>query len=212
MKKTLAFCALMGCALLARASGMEALENFVKNVKTGRAEFTQVVTQPSREGQAPKTKTSGGTFEFARPNHFRFAYRKPFEQVIVADGTTLWLHDVDLKQVTSRKQAQVLAQTPAAVIAAAPNLDALRKDFTLENAPDKDGLQWVVATPKSKEGQVHQVRVGFKGNELAALDITDSFGQRSVLTFTRAEQNVTLPADTFRFTPPPGAEVTRQGA
>jgi len=197
-------------ALAAQASGLDSLENFIRSAKTGRAEFTQVVTGPAREGQGARSKTSSGTFEFARPNRFRFDYKKPFEQTIVADGQTLWLYDVDLNQVTARKQSQVLGSTPAALIAAAPDLGALRKDFDLEAAGEKDGLQWVQATPKVKEGQLHSVKVGFRGNELAALEILDSFGQRSVLTFTKMEINAALSPELFRFKPPQGADVVRQ--
>jgi outer membrane lipoprotein carrier protein len=107
-----------------------------------------------------------------------------------------------------------LGSTPAALIAAAPDLRALQADFTLADAPDADGLQWVVATPKSKDGQLQAVRVGFRPGEkssgLAALEIIDSFGQRSVLSFSKVEVNPSLPADTFRFTPPKGADVIRQ--
>ena len=102
--------------------GMDSLEYFVRNTRSGRADFTQVVTAPAREGQAAKSKTSSGTFEFSRPNRFKFFYHKPFEQTIVADGQTLWLHDVDLNQVTARKLSQVMGGTPAALIAAAPEL------------------------------------------------------------------------------------------
>ena len=209
MKKLLlAICAAF--AFAAHASGLDALENFVKNAKSGRAEFTQVVTGPAREGQAARTKTSSGTFEFSRPNRFRFNYKKPFEQVIVADGQTLWLHDVDLNQVTSRKQSKVLGSTPAALIASAPDLAALRKDFNLEAAGEKDGVQWVQATPKVKEGQLHSMRVGFRGNDLAALEIMDSFGQRSMLSFTKMDLNASVPPETFNFKPPPNTDVSRQ--
>lgn len=214
MKKYLAMMLVAACAHPAWADGLDSLEAFVKTVSSGRAEFTQVVTAPARDGQAARSKTSTGTFEFSRPNRFRFIYKKPFEQSIVADGQTLWLHDVDLNQVSSRKQSSVLGSTPAALIAAAPDLRALQADFTLAAAPDADGLQWVVATPKSKEGQLQSVRVGFRPGEkssgLAALEITDSFGQRSVLSFSKVEVNPSLPADTFRFTPPKGADVIRQ--
>jgi outer membrane lipoprotein carrier protein len=210
MKKTLfAFALLLG-SLSAWAAGLDALENFVKTARTGKADFTQVVTSPAKEGQAARSKTSSGTFEFARPNRFRFVYRKPFEQTIVADGQTLWIHDVDLNQVTSRKQAQVLNSTPAALIAAAPDLASLRKDFNLEAAPDKDGMQWVQATPKTKDGQLNAVKIGFKGNDLVALEILDSFGQRSMLTFTRMELNVAVAPDAFVFKPPQGADVVKQ--
>src|SRR6185369_5160075 len=210
MKQILAVLALFTWAVAAHASGLDSLENFVKSARSGRAEFTQVVTGPAKEGQGARSKTSTGTFEFARPNRFRFDYKKPFEQVIVADGQTLWLYDVDLNQVTARKQSQVLASTPAALIAAAPDLGALRKDFDLEAAGEKDGLQWVQATPRVKEGQLHSVKVGFRGNDLAKLEILDSFGQRSMLTFTKMELNVAVPRDRFQFKPPQGADVVRQ--
>jgi len=191
------------------AGGLESLESFVKTAKTGRADFTQVVTAPAKEGQAPRVKTSTGTFVFSRPGRFKFVYKKPFEQSIVADGQTLWLFDVDLNQVTARKQSQVLGSTPAALIAAAPDLKSLQTDFTLADAPDKDGLQWVVATPKAKDGQLQSVRVGFKAATLNALEILDSFGQRSLLTFAQFEMNPVLNAAAFQFKPPPGADVIR---
>ena len=215
MKKSgFAIVLVAACAGPVWAGGLESLELFVSTVKTGRAEFTQVVSAPPKEGQSPRVKTSSGTFEFSRPNRFKFIYLKPFAQSIVADGQTLWLFDVDLNQATARKQSQVLGSTPAALIAAAPDLKALQADFTLTDAPDKDGLQWVAATPKSKEGQLDTVRVGFratgKNAELAALEILDSFGQRSLLTFSKVEVNPALGPDSFQFKPPAGTDVIRQ--
>ena len=196
------------------ASGLNALEDFIKSTKSGRASFSQVVTSPAKDGQTAKTKTSSGSFEFLRPNRFKFIYKKPFEQSIVADGQTLWLHDVDLNQVTSRKLSQVLNGTPAAVIAAAADLKGLEADFTLTPLPEKAGLQWVQATPKTKEGQLQSISVGFrptdKGSELAMLEILDSFGQKSVMTFSQFEVNAPLNATGFQFKPPAGADVIRQ--
>ena len=96
------------------------------------------------------------------------------------------------------------------MIAAAPDLKALQADFALADAPDKDGLQWVQGTPKSKDSQLQQVRVGFKQEQLAVLEILDSFGQRSVLSFTGFQSNATLDAAAFQFKPPAGADVVRQ--
>ena len=195
------------------AAALKDLENFVKNTKSGRAAFTQVVTSPAKEGQVPKVKTSAGTFEFLRPNRFKFLYKKPFEQTIVSDGQTLWLHDLDLNQVTARKLVQVLNGTPAAVIAAAADLKGLQADFTLTALPEKSGLQWVQAVPKTKEGQLQSITVGLKttdkGSELAALEILDSFGQRSVMTFSQVEVNPALAATSFQFKPPAGADVSK---
>lgn len=210
LTRIFAFLVLAALTLPVRADGLARLQDFIRNARSGRAEFTQVVTSPPKEGQTARRKTSSGTFEFERPGRFRFVYRKPFEQTLVADGRTLWMYDPDLNQVTARDQAKVLGSTPAALIAAAPSLAALEKDFELRNAPAADGLEWVAATPKTRDGQLQSVKVGFDGDTLAALEILDSFGQRSLLTFSRFELNPRLGADTFRFTPPAGADVLRQ--
>ena len=197
-------------ALSASAAGLESLETFIKTARSGRADFVQVVTAPAKDAEAPRSKTSSGSFEFSRPNRFKFVYKKPFEQSIVADGQTLWLYDVDLNQVTARKQSQVLASTPAALIASAPELRALQTDFALIDAPAKDGIEWVLATPRARDSALQSIRVGLRGGELAVLEILDSFGQRSVLTFTRFELNPVLPVKAFEFRAPAGADVIRQ--
>jgi outer membrane lipoprotein carrier protein len=197
-------------AVSAGATGIKDLENFVKTVQSGRADFTQVVTSPAKDGQAARSKTSSGTFEFSRPDRFRFVYKKPFAQTLVADGQTLWLFDADLNQVTARKQAAVLGNTPAALIASAPDMTALQAGFVLSADPDRDGFQWVLATPKATDSSLQSVRVGFKGAELAVLEILDSFGQRSVLSFSAFQSNLNLDPASFRFKPPSGADVIRQ--
>ena len=198
----------------AQASGLESLESFIKTVKSGRASFVQTATSPAKAGQAARVKTSSGTFEFIRPNRFRFLYQKPFEQSIVADGQTVWLFDVDLNQVTARKQAQVMGSTPIALIASAPDVRALQAEFLIAEIPSSDksneGLQWVVATPRSKDNALRSVRIGFKGNALAVLEMEDSFGQQSVLRFSGFEVNAGVDAALFAFKPPAGADVIRQ--
>jgi outer membrane lipoprotein carrier protein len=204
------------CAINTWADGLNSLESFLKSTKSGRADFTQTVTSPARDGQAPRVKNSTGTFEFARPNRFKFVYKKPFEQVLVADGQTLWMHDIDLNQVTANKQANILASTPAAIIASSPDLKSLEQHFSLKAAPllpgDAEGISWVLATPKAKEGSLQTIRVGFKTatGELASLDIVDTFGQRSQLKFQKFEVNPVLAGDVFVFKPPAGADVIKQ--
>lgn len=202
-----------GIATSAQADGLQSLSRFVESTQGGKASFNQVVTSPPKDGQAARQRSSSGTFEFLRPNRFRFDYTKPFEQKIVADGQTLWLHDIDLNQVTARPLEQVLSGTPAAVIASARNLDGLRQNFELRAiaapAGAAAGTEWVDATPKGNDGQIQNIKVGFAGEQLAALDILDSFGQRSLITFTNLQTQQLPAAGDFAFKPPQGADVVR---
>ncbi len=210
MKKAIATIFIAVCASAASAGGLKSLETFMQETGSATADFTQTVTSPAKTGETARTKTSSGTFAFERPGHFRFEYLKPFAQTIVADGKTLWLYDADLNQVTERAQSQALGSTPAALLASAPNLDALRKDFKLESQAASEGLEWVLATPKDTDGQLKSVRVGFEDAQLAALDIVDGFGQRSVIRFTKLQPNAALPAGSFVFKAPVGADVLKQ--
>jgi outer membrane lipoprotein carrier protein len=202
MKRTLFGLTLVCAALAARADAVDTLRDFVRDVKSGRSAFSQTVT--STDGA--RKKTSSGQFEFLRPGRFRFNYTKPFEQLIVADGVKVWIFDADLNQASSRKLAQALGATPAALLTGA----SLDTDFVLTPQPAKDGLDWALATPKAKDGPFQSMRVGFKGRELSAVEIVDSFGQRSLLQFSRFEANVALDAERFRYTPPAGADVIEQ--
>ena len=210
MKNFLIACSLSVASLGASADGLQDLEKFLREVSSGKAGFTQVVTSPKRATDTvARSKTSTGTFEFLRPNRFRFEYTKPFEQTIVADGQMLWLYDVDLNQVTARSQKEVLGSTPAALIAAGTDLKGLSDAFDLKPGVAKDGLEWLEAKPKDRNGQLQMVRVGFKQGQLSVLDIEDSLGQRSVLTFNNWQSNAPLKAADFKFEPPAGASVMR---
>ncbi|WP_088284518.1 outer membrane lipoprotein chaperone LolA [Ideonella sp. A 288] len=192
--------ALTGVA--AHADSVDTLREFSRDVRTARADFTQTVTSPD----GAKKKVSSGTFEFARPNRFRFAYRKPFEQLIVSDGKKVWLHDPDLNQVSIRAFDQALGATPAALLSGG----GLERDFELSVLPARDGLDWVKAVPRTKGGGVETLQIGFKGRQLAALEIVDAFGQRSLMQFAELATNFAAVDATYRFVPPAGADVVEQ--
>jgi outer membrane lipoprotein carrier protein len=212
MRLAIAIIFIAAYAVSARAGGLESLEAFVKTRQVGRAEFTQVVTAPPRDGQAARSKTSSGSFEFLRPNRFRFVYRKPFEQTIVADGQTLWLHDVDLNQVTARKQAQVLGSTPAALIAAAPRPgSACGGTFNLQDAPDRDGLQWVEATPRQRDTSLRKTCGGLQAAPIwRCWTFWTALASARCLPSPNLQTNATLSPELFQFKPPAGADVIRQ--
>jgi len=200
--KTWIAAAALAFAGAVQADAVDTLREFGRDVKSGRAAFTQTVTSPD----GARKKLSSGSFEFARPNRFRFVYTKPFEQTLVADGQKVWIHDPDLNQVSSRPIAKALGSTPAALLAGG----SLETDFTLSAQPSSGGLDWALATPKAKDGAFQSMRVGFRGKELAAVEVVDSFGQRSLLQFSGFAGNVALPPEAFRFVVPKGADVIEE--
>ncbi|MDL5034126.1 outer membrane lipoprotein chaperone LolA [Pelomonas sp. APW6] len=201
-RRLLCAAALMLGSGLAQADAVQSLKDFVREVKSGRASFSQTVTAPDGK----RKKTSSGTFEFQRPNLFRFQYQKPFEQLIVGDGQKVWTFDADLNQASSRRIGQALAGTPAALLAGGN----IEKDFELKAQPAEGGLEWVLALPRQAEGNIQQLRVGFKGRELAALEVLDAFGQRSLMQLSQLQTNVAIGADRFRFEVPKGVDLLEQ--
>src|SRR5262249_42586001 len=147
---------------------------------------------------------ASGTFAFARPGKFRWNYQKPHAQLLVADGTKLWIHDPDLNQVSVKRIDQAISSTPAALLAGKDDITAL---FTLRDGGSAEGLAWVEATPKAQDTGFEHVRLGLNGKTLAAMELRDSLGGRTVLHFSDLKPNAQVAADTFRFTPPKGADV-----
>jgi outer membrane lipoprotein carrier protein len=191
-----------GSAQLARADAVDALRAFGRDVHSASADFTQTVIAPD----GGRRKESHGHFSFERPDRFRFEYDKPYVQTLVSDGKRLWIHDPDLNQVTVRSVDKALDATPIALLSGA----AIDKAFELKTMPASDGLQWVAALPRSAEGSIKQVRVGFEGAALVAMEITDAFGQRSTLRFSKLATNQKPDSAAFRFTPPAGVDLIEQ--
>jgi outer membrane lipoprotein carrier protein len=200
--KRLLFAAALACAAAAHADATDSLRDFVHDVKSGRASFTQTVTSPD----GARRKQSSGSFEFVRPNRFRFAYTKPFEQLIVADGSKVWIYDTELNQASSRDLSRAIGATPAALLAGS----SLEQDFTLAAQPGQGGLEWALATPKARDGPFQSMRVGFRGRQLAAVEIVDAFGQRSLLEFGSFAVNAAIAPEDFHFVVPPGADLIEQ--
>ena len=211
-------CSFMASALV-HADALETLALFLKSTPKVSTHFVQTVTTPKKPGAdkdaAPKVKISKGSFEFIRPDRFRFDYTTPYPQTIVADGHTLWIYDIDLAQITSKSESEALANTPASLIARSNDISELSKAFVLEPQSNADGLEWVKATPRVSDGPIQFIRLGLKANsigvQLSRLEMLDAFNQSSTLTFDDFQINPSaLSAQRFVFKPPPGVEVIKQ--
>jgi chaperone LolA len=184
----------------AHAGGLERLKAFIANARTAEAEFSQTVADKS--GRI--AQQASGRMAFSRPGKFRWDYDKPYQQVIVGDGVRLWLYDVDLEQVTVKPLGDVIAGTPAALLAGD---NAIEKYFILKDAGQGGGLEWLEATPKNRDTSFERIRMGFQGDVLAQMELFDFFGQRTTLKLTHFVRNPIIAPSRFTFSPPKGADV-----
>jgi outer membrane lipoprotein carrier protein len=190
----------LAAAAAVEASGLEQLQAFVGSARTGKAAFVQRVVG---KGQSA-FKESTGTFTFQRPGKFRWAYEKPYEQLIVGDGAKLWIYDRDLNQVIVRKLDLALGSSPAALLAGD---NALERNFVVSDGGSGGGLELIEARPKAADSGFERVRIGFKDNLPRVMELTDTFGNVTTLVFAVFERNQPLDAAQFRFVAPPGADI-----
>ncbi|RXZ44183.1 outer membrane lipoprotein chaperone LolA [Crenobacter cavernae] len=197
MKKALITLAL-ALPVSAHAAAVAQLKAFIASTKTLSADFTQTVTGGGRQ------ETASGTLEIARPGKFRWSYGKPYQQLIVGDGKTLWLYDQELAQVTKKSLDAALGSSPAALLA---GNNAIERDYTLRETGKQGGLEWLAASPKNKDSGFAAIKMGFAAKQLKQMELTDSFGNVTRIAFSRLKKNPAIPAGHFRFTPPAGVDV-----
>ena len=198
----------VGIALLflisafAGATALDQLKSFSTNARSAKGEFSQGQVKGGDKGRI--TNVASGTFIFSRPGKFIWTYQKPYVQVLQADGTNLYIYDKDLNQVTVKKLGNALGSSPAAILFGSNDLE---KSFSLRNAGSHAGYEWVEAIPKTKDTPFEKINIGMKNGMPEAMELYDSLGQLSLIKFTRFTKNPPVPASTFKFVTPKGADV-----
>ena len=190
--------------VLVHATAVDQLKNFSTNTRSAKGEFSQA--QVKSGDKVRFTNAASGTFLFSRPGKFIWTYRKPYEQVLQADGNELYIYDKDLNQVTVKKLGDALGSSPAALLFGSNNLE---KNFTLKNSGARNGYEWVEVIPKTKDTPFEKINIGMKNGVPEAMELYDSLGQLSLIKFTTFIKNPPVNTNTFRFVVPKGADVFR---
>ena len=200
MKRLLILLVAMCLAASAHAGAIDKLHHFLVTTKTLRADFAQIVV--AKNGKRPQQ--SVGVMMISRPGKFRWQIDKPYSQLLVGDGEKIWIYDPDLRQVTVKKMDAALGSTPAALLVGG---NSLEKNFNLRELGEREGMEWLEATPKSPDSGFEKLHLGFSGDDLKAMELFDNFGQTTSLAFANVQRNPSLPAANFRFVAPAGADV-----
>ena len=203
MKHSLRFLAL-GAALVtstAFAGARDELKSFTTGLKGLDGQFTQQV----HDGNGKLKETSSGQVSLSAPRLFRWEYTKPYPQLIVADGSKVWIYDPDLQQVTVREQGAEEQNTPLSALIDPGKLD---QQFNVKEAGTADGLQWLALTPKNGgEASFESARLGFGKEGLARMEVKDAVGQRTTLSFSGWKRNPACASGTFKYAPGKGVDV-----
>jgi len=185
---------------LAEDDGQQQLQHFFGDLHSFSADFSQTV----RNTTGKILQQSTGTMALQRPLKFRWAYRSPYEQLIITNGNRLWIYDRDLEQLTIKALNNSIGSTPAALLS---NDQPLEKTFHIRGDGQRSNLSWVRLTPKKPDTGFELIRLGFVRNTLSVMVLTDSFGQTSTIRFSHLQKNIKLDHKQFIFSPPPGVDV-----
>lgn len=204
MIRTLCY-ALLATALLAgaaQAGARDELKAFTTGLKGLQGQFVQKVYDP----RGRLKETSSGTVALSAPRLFRWQYAKPFEQLIVADGRKVWVYDPDLSQVTVRAQGNEERNSPLTALIDPGKLDKMYD--VSQDATASNGMEWLTLTPKvGAQASFEVARLGFSGNALARMEVTDAVGQKTEIVFSGLQRNPAFAAGTFAYSPARGVDV-----
>jgi chaperone LolA len=190
----------LAISALARGQANDTLDAFLEQVQSLSAEFTQELWSADQE----LIEASEGTLELARPNRFVWHYRKPTEQRIVADGTRLWMYDVDLEQVTVTALDELDQANPAMLLGGDREV---RDSFDIVETFALDGRDWVRLAPKGGGTEFASIAIAFREGRPEELEFVDGLDQTTRIEFSDLEINPALDASTFVFEPPAGVDV-----
>ncbi len=196
-------CALLMAAWPAHAAddSLARVEAFLGSLKTIAADFEQIV----RDNKGQITNHASGRLTLSRPDRFRWDYREPYLQTIVADGSKLWLYDADLEQVTVRPLEQGLGSTPAMLLSGSGKASDA---FTGGPVQQRGALAWCTLQPTQQGSDFERVSLAFDAKgELAAMELVDKLGQATSIEFRGLVRNGKVDDSAFRFVPPKGADV-----
>ncbi len=192
--------ALTGTALA--ASAQDQLKSFVQQVHAATGSFQQTVVGPQGQTRRPQS----GQFSFERPGRFKWDVVSPYAQLIVSDAKQVFQFDPDLNQVTVRNVDQAIGASPAAILFGTGELD---KVFDVTPQPDRDGVSWLRAKPRNGDAGFVHLELGMLDGLPARIVLLDAFGQTTRVELSGIQRNPALPASTFEFVAPAGADVVR---
>ncbi|WP_019217412.1 outer membrane lipoprotein chaperone LolA [Legionella tunisiensis] len=178
------------------------LQTKLNTIRSMTASFNQVIKTKEKE-----ISRSSGTMALERPGRFRWQTKSPMEQLVVADGKKLWVYDVDLEQVTVKKQEKSLGGTAALFLSGYD--DTVTRDFDVTATTTGDKQAYDLRS-KSNKANFQRVKLIFNRDALIGIEMFDQLGQHTVVNLKNVKTNPKVAASLFQFKPPKGTDVVTQ--
>ncbi len=182
------------------AAGRLLVEDFLSKVTTISGRFEQELVDASNA----VIEESSGTLHIRRPGQFRWSYKYPYEQILIADGVNIWSYDVDLEQVTVKDQSNALGSTPAILLGGSSDV---LDDFDYVGSFSERGTVWVRLRPKDTDSGFNMVELGFTDGELTRMLFTDNLEQTTLIALLDVTFNEPIDDQLFAFSPPAGVDL-----
>ncbi|OGO93718.1 MAG: outer membrane lipoprotein carrier protein LolA [Coxiella sp. RIFCSPHIGHO2_12_FULL_44_14] len=171
---------------------------------TYKANFHQVTY--NSEGKL--LQRSQGRVLIARPGGFRWEIISPNPQVLITDGKTLWIYNVDLSEATERALTPEAPVNPAILLSG--TVSDLTRDFQISRLLSPTGTTFLLQ-PYSGEASFRWLQLHFESRQLVQMKVMNDLNELSIFNFNHVQTNIPLPSQWFRFTPPPDVDVLPSG-
>ncbi len=191
---------IMACSQLLAAEVLIELNRFLDATHTFSAEFEQVTLDEDGRSGRPMS----GRFLLSKPGRFRWDYLQPYQQQIVSNGEKIWFYDADLEQVTVKPLGNTIGSTPALLLTGQVDLD---HDFLVDAQGGNGNVRWVRLVPRSQDSSFRHIKLELNKDRLRGMELADSFGQVTRITFYNSRINVPIEASIFEFVAPDGADI-----
>lgn len=178
----------------------ERLKTALKSMDNFTTEFKQTLLDEDKN----VVQQSSGTLALQRPGKFAWIYTEPFEQRIIADGSELWVYDVELDQVTVKPMDQGLSNAPIMILMKQADVS---EQFEISEVGQRKFLYWVELSSHAEDLEYTRVYIGIDGDRVRAMELQDQFGQSTQIVFENQRSGVVHDPATFKFVPPPGVDV-----
>jgi len=176
------------------------LKTALKNMDNMSAEFKQTLLDEDKN----IVQQSSGTLALQRPGKFAWIYTEPFEQRIIADGSELWVYDVELDQVTVKPMDESISNAPIMILMKESDVT---QQFNVIEVGQRKFLFWIELEPQAKDLEYQRIFIGLEGGNVRAMELQDQFGQSTQIVFENLRVGVVHNPATFKFVPPEGVDV-----